>query len=169
MYSTRRSSLERSTSPITKPTSSESSSAMPIERKTLTDADSSVDHLFVYGTLRRADPSGMNRLLAPEAEYAGEASFAGRLVSVGRFPAAVPAREAGERVRGELWVFARAARERLLARLDRYEGCRPNDPEPHGYLRARVEVERADGSRVACWTYLHAGAGWDQADEAGGR
>jgi gamma-glutamylcyclotransferase (GGCT)/AIG2-like uncharacterized protein YtfP len=125
--------------------------------------------LFVYGTLRRADPSGMNRLLAPEAEYAGEASFAGRLASVGRFPAAVPARAPGERVRGELWAFAPAARERLLARLDEYEGCGPNDPEPHGYLRARVEVERADGSRVACWAYLHAGAGEGQDARPGGR
>jgi gamma-glutamylcyclotransferase (GGCT)/AIG2-like uncharacterized protein YtfP len=137
-----------------------------MERSSFTDAASSLDHLFVYGTLRRADASGMNRLLVPDAEYAGEASFAGRLVSVGRFPAAVPAREAGERVRGELWAFAPEARERLLARLDAYEGCAPGDPEPHGYVRARVEVERADGSRVACWTYLHAGAALTRAAPA---
>jgi gamma-glutamylcyclotransferase (GGCT)/AIG2-like uncharacterized protein YtfP len=145
-----------------KPTSSEKSSARLTVRSTFTEAASSLDHLFVYGTLRRADPSGMNRLLAADAEYAGEASFAGRLVSVGRFPAAVPAREAGERVKGELWAFAPAVRDRLLARLDEYEGCGPGAREPHGYLRVRVEVEREDGGRVACWTYLHAGAGFDQ-------
>jgi gamma-glutamylcyclotransferase (GGCT)/AIG2-like uncharacterized protein YtfP len=163
MYSVRLSRRARSTNPMRKPTSSENSSARPIERSTFTDApSSSLDHLFVYGTLRRVDPSGMNRLLAADAEYAGEASFAGRLVSAGRFPAAVPAREAGERVRGELWAFAPAVRERLLDRLDEYEGCRPGDPEPHGYVRVRVEVEREGGGRVECWTYLHAGAGLDQ-------
>jgi gamma-glutamylcyclotransferase (GGCT)/AIG2-like uncharacterized protein YtfP len=118
MYSIRRSKRARKKSPIKKPKSKEKSRASRTLRTTFKASPSALDHVFVYGTLRRADPSGMNRLFSGDAEYAGEASFAGRLVSVRRFPAAVPAREPGERIAGELWSFHPEARERLLARHD---------------------------------------------------
>ncbi|MFD2430104.1 gamma-glutamylcyclotransferase [Sphingobium scionense] len=56
-------------------------------------------------------------------------------------------------MRGDLLALPDA--EGLLARLDAYEECRPDDPQPHEYRRERRVVETANGP-VEAWVYLYA-------------
>jgi gamma-glutamylcyclotransferase (GGCT)/AIG2-like uncharacterized protein YtfP len=112
-------------------------------------------HLFVYGTLMRASRSRYAKLLAARATFAGEASTPGRLYSLGRYPGAVfdPGRAA--KVHGEVFRLNGAA---ILEALDAYEGCRPQDPEPHPYRRVSMNVELARGGTVLVWTYAYQGS-----------
>lgn len=109
-------------------------------------------HLFVYGTLLRGLGHPMARRLLRQAKLVGVGSIEGRLYDLGAYPAAVAARARGERVMGE--VYALASRARLLEALDRYEGCGPDDPEPHLYRRRAVEVRLTGGGVLSAWTYL---------------
>ena len=99
--------------------------------------------LFAYGTLRRGAP--MHGLLEGRATWLGPASAAGRLVDLGAFPGLVPAQAPGDRVHGDLFAIARAARG-LLDALDRYEGA----------SFERVQAVRARRSRA--WLYAYRGA-----------
>lgn len=130
---------------------------------------SMTDKLFVYGTLRRDAPSGRSTLLGPGAEFVGYARMPGHLLDLGRFPGFVPVddrRWSGQRasegslkndpsVRGELYALTNPAR--TLPRLDRYEGCGPDDPEPHLFERMeRTAVLESGGERRA-WVYIYRG------------
>jgi gamma-glutamylcyclotransferase (GGCT)/AIG2-like uncharacterized protein YtfP len=45
-----------------------------------------------------------------------------------------------------------------LARLDEYEGCGPNDPEPHEFERIEIDVVRESGERETAWVYVYRGS-----------
>lgn len=107
--------------------------------------------LFVYGTLRPGLDGPMARWLADRAEWIGAGWIGGKLYQVADYPGFVPG-EAG-RVYGDLFALPDA--EALLARLDAYEECTPDDPLPHEYRRERCLVETADGP-VDAWVYLYA-------------
>lgn len=112
-----------------------------------------VRHLFVYGTLRRGHENPAARRLAVEARYQGPATLAGRLVDLGSYPGLIPALQPTEQVQGEL--FELPENGNLLDYLDRYEGCHPDDPEPHEYCRIVCTATDEDGVRIWCWTYLY--------------
>jgi gamma-glutamylcyclotransferase (GGCT)/AIG2-like uncharacterized protein YtfP len=110
--------------------------------------------LFVYGTLRSDAGGPMARALGEKAKLLGRASFRGRLYDLGAYPVVVPSDDPGDVVRGEAWLLPEAAA--TLAALDRYEGCSPEDPEPHEYRRARATVVGEDGRPLEAWIYLSA-------------
>jgi gamma-glutamylcyclotransferase (GGCT)/AIG2-like uncharacterized protein YtfP len=110
--------------------------------------------LFVYGTLRRGAGRPMHALLATHAEYRGLGWVAGRLYDTGRYPAAVPAARPGERIRGEMYRLREASADSLLARLDAYEGCDPEDPGTSLFRREAVQVTLDAGGRAEAWIYL---------------
>jgi gamma-glutamylcyclotransferase (GGCT)/AIG2-like uncharacterized protein YtfP len=119
------------------------------------------DHLFVYGTLRRGSGHRMHRILAEGASFVGQGRVPGELYHLGWHPGAVPVRaESGvhqgpRAIRGELYRLHEPGR--MLALLDDYEGCGPADPEPHRFVRERIEVLLDRGGRVTSWIYWYCG------------
>ncbi len=111
------------------------------------------EHLFVYGTLRRAFGHPMHRLLARHADYAGEATYQGRLYDLGPYPGVLPSDQANEEVKGELYALYPGTRADLLARLDAYEGCGP--PGEALYRREKHVIYARDGAPVQAWVYLY--------------
>lgn len=105
----------------------------------------SVEHLFVYGTLRSGSGHPMHEVLAAAAEKVGAASVAGRLYRIDWYPGLVT--DAGAaRVHGDLWRL----RDRgVLHTLDDYEG--------EEYERRTVEVAAA-GERVTAFAYVFTAA-----------
>jgi gamma-glutamylcyclotransferase (GGCT)/AIG2-like uncharacterized protein YtfP len=115
-----------------------------------------VDHLFVYGSLRRDSGHAIHRVLAEGASFVGRASVRGELYDLGWHPGAVPSADEQQRVQGEVYRLHDPAR--MLTLLDHYEGCGPKDPTPHLFARERAEVLIAGGARVASWVYWYRGA-----------
>lgn len=129
----------------------------------------SVTHLFVYGTLKRKRSPQAARL-EQDCFWAGEARLAGRLIDLGAYPALLPATGPHDFVKGELWRLPddpeRVAE--ILDWLDRYEGCHPDDPEPHEYCRIVCTALDFDDCRVWCWTYLYPWGGENHPTLKGG-
>lgn len=110
----------------------------------------SMHHIFVYGTLRAGFDGPMAHWLAQVAQLVGPAWVDGLLYRVADYPALVPG---DGRVRGDLFVLEDA--DAVLTRLDAYEECTSDDPQPHEYRRVRLLVDGPDGP-VEAWTYLYA-------------
>lgn len=106
--------------------------------------------LFVYGTLRRGTGHPMAERLADAAQWLGSATIEGNLYLVHRYPALV-ATPGHAAVVGDLFRLNHAAIS--LAWLDVYEGCGPNDAEPHEYLRVTLPVT-CGGRRLMAQTYV---------------
>lgn len=94
----------------------------------------------------------------------GPARMAGRLLDLGAYPGALPGEGAGEIV-GELLEIDDAD---LLARLDRYEGYRPERPEASLFVRVEAEVTLPGGRRQPCYAYVFAGDPGDAPEIPGG-
>ena len=110
------------------------------------------EFLFVYGTLARNAGHQMHQHLARNAESAGACYFNGLLYRVAHYPGAVPSSNPDDKVFGELYRLMQA--HEVFARLDDYEGCGPNDPQPTEFVRRLKTVYRADGTRAQAWIYL---------------
>ena len=111
------------------------------------------DLLFVYGTLRRGFDAPMAHWLASVSQYRGVARARGRLYRIGDYPGFVPG--GAQWVTGDLLALTGAPA--VLARLDEYEECAADFPEPHEYRRERLTVETPSGPADA-WTYVYAHA-----------
>lgn len=105
--------------------------------------------LFVYGSLRRGSRHENAQRLADESVWLGAATAQGRLYRIDWYPAFVPG-ESGE-VRGDLVELADPTTS--LPWLDRFEGCSPDDPQPHEYRRETIELV-CPGSTVTASTYV---------------
>jgi len=101
-----------------------------------------VEHLFVYGTLRKGSSSKFARLLAEQSDFVGPARVPGRLYDFGRYPGARPSQNREEWITGE--IYRLKAPEQILATLDEYEG-----PE---FERANVSA-----GAIECWIYWYVG------------
>jgi len=107
--------------------------------------------IFVYGTLR---PGGSAEVrMTGHGRWLGPARAAGRLYRIAHYPGFIADDGGDDRVEGAL--FEATDPGALLAALDIYEGCGPDDPAPQEYRRARIAVEHRGVVRQA-WTYLYA-------------
>jgi gamma-glutamylcyclotransferase (GGCT)/AIG2-like uncharacterized protein YtfP len=106
-----------------------------------------LDHLFVYGTLRRGSKHEMARLLQGQAHFVGTGRMPGRLYGLGRFPGAVAAANAEEWVRGEVYRLDDSAS--LLKVLDEYEGA--------DFERGISSIQMDEGRTTECWVFLYVG------------
>ena len=111
--------------------------------------------LFVYGTLRRSGGHAMSEFLAARSRFVSAANAAGRLYDLGPYPGMAEPADAKERVRGEVYELHEP--EATLAKLDRYEGCGPEDPQPRLYERVLASVTLDNGEEVRAWLYLYRG------------
>ena len=117
--------------------------------------------LFVYGTLRKDVLNSKFHILAqqtPIVRLVGRGRVPGRLFSLDGYPGLVPSGEPGRWVRGELYALE-PPKELVgtLTRLDDYEGCGPNDPEPHEYERVVLDVTLESGANKSAWVYVYKG------------
>jgi gamma-glutamylcyclotransferase (GGCT)/AIG2-like uncharacterized protein YtfP len=101
-----------------------------------------VDHLFVYGTLRRGCENEFARRLSEQGHFVGVARVPGRLYDLGHYPGARPANDS---VAGEIFYVD----ESLLAALDDYEGSE--------FERAIVSAQMDGARTLECWIYWYAG------------
>lgn len=114
-------------------------------------------YLFVYGTLR-SDYSGaspVKGVLNRFAERVGPATLQGRLYNIDWYPGVILSDHPEDVVVGELYSITNETQ--LLLRLDEYEGCSPEYPEPKLYVRKKVPVQTKKGERVLAWVYLYNG------------
>lgn len=114
-----------------------------------------MEHLFVYGTLRRGTGHPMARFLEENARLVGHGWVAGQLYDLGNFPGLVEAENETDRVRGDLFALKDA--ETVLQRLDTYEGYDPNSPGPHLFERIRNVVTLDSGQPIEAWIYRYNG------------
>jgi gamma-glutamylcyclotransferase (GGCT)/AIG2-like uncharacterized protein YtfP len=85
----------------------------------------------------------------------GFGTIAGRLYDLGAYPGVV-LDGAGSRVRGELLIADDDQLMRdALHRLDRYEGCRSDDPPAGLYRRETTVTSLDDGAAVECFVYVY--------------
>ena len=111
------------------------------------------NYLFVYGSLRRDFSSPASKVLTDYAEYVGEATFQGRMYKIDWYPGVVPSDDPDDRVLGE--VYKITDKSEVLPKLDRYEGCSPEDPKPHAFARKQRLVTLDNGGTIDAWIYLY--------------
>ncbi len=113
-------------------------------------AEASDALIFVYGTLR---PGGSAEArMTGHGRWLGPARAAGKLYRIAHYPGFVVGDEDDGWVVGAL--FEADDPVTLLAALDIYEGCGPDDPAPQEYRRARIAVLH-EGVVHQAWTYLY--------------
>ncbi|TWT99826.1 AIG2-like family protein [Botrimarina colliarenosi] len=118
------------------------------------------DHLFVYGTLKSGFDNAHAIALRHAATLVGPAVLCGRMYLVQgprgsmRYPAVTEPLHDSDTVRGELY---RLHDERVLSRLDLYEGCGPVSPTPHEYRRVVAEVVVNPTEAMLAYVYLYSG------------
>lgn len=110
------------------------------------------DYIFVYGSLRRDFSSPARGVLDHHAEYVGEATFRGKMFEIDWYPGVVPSKNENDVVHGE--VYKMIDSEKVLSKLDRYEGCSPQDPKPHAFVRKQKQVTLNE-EKITVWLYLY--------------
>jgi len=112
-----------------------------------------LDYLFVYGTLRlhglREVPRVLTRLGTPVAT----GHLKGVLFDLGPYPGAVSSSVDESLVRGDVYRIRNG--KKLLAALDAYEGCGPEDPFPTEFRREIMDVMLDNGVSIKAWGYLY--------------
>ena len=94
----------------------------------------STELVFVYGTLRKGQRA--NHYLET-SQFLDEGRLDGyNIYDLGSYPGVKKYEGFPSRVKGEVYEVS----SKWIPILDRYEGCRPNDPEQSLYLRAQVDV-----------------------------
>jgi gamma-glutamylcyclotransferase (GGCT)/AIG2-like uncharacterized protein YtfP len=115
--------------------------------------NSNIPYLFAYGTLRSEFDTEFARNLKKHATRIGPARVRGLLYDLGEYPALVLTPSSDEWVHGEVFRLEEASR--ILPELDDYEGCGPNDPQPHLFERAPATVELDSGRSLTSWVYVY--------------
>lgn len=111
------------------------------------------EYIFVYGTLRRDTATEMYHLLARHCEYFSDGEMHGKLYKVNSYPGVVESEHADDKVKGE--VYKIVSRALVLPKLDEYEECTENFPQPHEYIRKKILVTLSGGCSVPAWVYVY--------------
>ena len=120
--------------------------------------------LFVYGSLMRSAKHPLGEVMRRTARLIGTGSIRARLYIIAdpddttnAYPGAIPSAVDSDQVYGELYGLTGDA-SRLLATLDEFEHCAAGRPEPHEFLRRRINVTTSDGMVMQAIAYLYT---WD--------
>lgn len=95
----------------------------------------------------------MVSLLAQYCEFYSEGHIQGKLYEVNGYPGAVESNDKDEKVFGEIYIINQS--EIILPKLDEYEECTENFPQPHEYIRKKLPVTLSGGERVIAWVYIY--------------
>lgn len=113
-------------------------------------------YLFVYGTLRTGSRNARSDLLMPGTRPAGSGRTRGRMIDLGAYPGLVITSTSRAWVAGDLHALIDAPA--VLERLDRYEGCPPDQHATGEFERVVVNVVTARSTQLQAWTYVYRGA-----------
>lgn len=112
-------------------------------------------YLFVYGSLLTGSRHRhVDHLLARHGRRVGHAYIHGRLYDLGRYPGAVPSRDAQERVYGMLYKLLHF--ERVIRHLDEYEDYIPGNAGRSEFVRTKINaVVTTHDRHVTAWVYFY--------------
>jgi gamma-glutamylcyclotransferase (GGCT)/AIG2-like uncharacterized protein YtfP len=125
------------------------------------DADQPCDLLFVYGTLMSRFHNVNAIALRQAATLVGAATYRGKMFRVTGprgvliYPVVIASDDPADVVHGELY---RLIDRRVLDRLDTYEGCAADSPQPQEYRREIAEVMLEDGATAKAMLYVFQGS-----------
>lgn len=111
--------------------------------------------LFVYGTLQSVFNHPMHRQLLLYSDYAGKGAMQGLLYEIYDYPGAITSEKTTDLVHGELYRIKSRCQQALFKRLDAYEECSPDFPEPHEYIRSVIQVDTESRQTIHAWCYLY--------------
>lgn len=113
-----------------------------------------INHLFVYGSLRKARDGSLHPLLKNQVTFIGTASLPGKLYLVDTYPGYIATPACRDfKVTGDVYRLSQPVQ--LLKNLDEYEECSRDFPQPHEYKRLTKSVALLDGRRLNCWVYVY--------------
>lgn len=112
----------------------------------------SYEFIFVYGTLRKETATVMYYVLARHCEYFSDGYMQGKLYEIDGYPGAIESDNEEDKVKGE--VYKIVDRDQVLPKLDEYEECTENFPQPHEYIRKKLLVSLIGGGAVSAWVYV---------------
>jgi len=112
-----------------------------------------IEHLFVYGTLRKALNHSLLTVLKKHAFFVNNGVCQGKLLNLGKYPGVVPSENSNNVVYGE--VYGLKDSKNILEILDRYEGCSPGFPQPTKFIRQLASVFLSTGLHLKAWMYLY--------------
>lgn len=112
-----------------------------------------MDNIFVYGSLLSKLGNPMHQPLEKYAELIGWGTVQGKLINIGDYPGLIVSGDSDDQVKGE--VYRVCDPESLFSKLDRYEGCSEQFPEPHQYVRKQVSVNLLKNGKAKSWAYLY--------------
>lgn len=113
---------------------------------------SSLEFIFVYGTLRRNAAHSMHSVMARHCRPVSEAYMQGRLYEVGAYPGAVESNKTCDKVYGELYEVLDSS---VFYFLDDYEECTDHHPKPHEYIRKELKVSFINQGCIQAWVYVY--------------
>ncbi len=109
-----------------------------------------MEHLFVYGTLRKAFENDILRPILPYIKFQGIGFLKGKLFDLGEYPAVIESSSDSEKVKGEIYEIKDP--EIVFNVLDEYEGVNDVTAE---YSRRKKIVSFTKGKRIKSWVYIY--------------
>lgn len=111
--------------------------------------------IFVYGTLKsNSKPNSEQEFLLKHSGKMGHGSIPGRIYKVNdEYPGAILLKNSPALIYGEVYSLKHPSK--ILERLDKYEGCSPENEKPTEFIRVRKAVRLEDGSSNLCWIYVY--------------
>ncbi len=109
--------------------------------------------LFVYGTLRKAFAHPLSLFIEKNSVFAGTGTVRGNLYDLGEYPGAVPAKT--NLVWGEVYVLNKNISQRVLAKLDEYEGYLKNEKNKSLFAREWITVKLTNEQTTEAWMYWY--------------
>jgi len=107
--------------------------------------DSSLQLVFVYGTLRRG---GSNHFRLAGAEFIASGTITGHIYRIDWYPGLV-LDDAGGEIHGEIYSVA----PDLLSTLDSFEGLSAGDAQGSEYRRVQTTVVQQDSQILSAWVW----------------
>ncbi len=114
-----------------------------------------IQHLFVYGTLRRGADSLMANRLSESSDWIGEGKVKGCVYNLGDFPGAIFDDTLDSYIQGE--VLSLHNPTTAFEWMDKYEGYNAGSPESNLFTRKEFPVETSQGVFL-CAGYQYLGS-----------